>query len=38
MERKNTNAILQEILNERIRQIEICRHGGDTNAFDKSNT
>ena len=30
--------ILNEILAERIRQIKFCKDGGDTNAFDKTNT
>lgn len=32
------DAILKEVLEERIRQIEKCRHDGDTDEFDKSNT
>lgn len=30
--------ILEEILAERSRQIEACKHGGDTNEFDKGNS
>ena len=30
--------ILDEILAERTRQIKACKHGGDTNKFDKGNS
>ena len=30
--------ILDEILQERKRQIDACQHGGDTNQFDKGNS
>lgn len=32
------SSILDEILKERTRQIETCKHGGDTNDFDKGNS
>jgi len=30
--------IVDEILKERARQIDVCKHGGDTNDFDKGNS
>ncbi len=30
--------IVDEILAERARQVEVCKHGGDTNSFDRTNT
>ena len=36
--KSDTEFILQEIKSERLRQINECKHGGDTNAFDKTNT
>jgi hypothetical protein len=37
MDSNKTRDILEEVLNERIHQIEL-KHGGDTDKFDKSNT
>lgn len=30
--------VLEQIQAERIRQIEVCKHGGDTIEFDKTNS
>ena len=31
-------SVIDEVMKERERQIESCKHGGDTDSFDKSNT
>lgn len=33
-----TKEILDEVFKERMRQVTVCKHGGDTDEFDKSNT
>jgi len=33
-----TDQAMEDVLNERIRQVAQCKHGGDTNIFDQKNT